>query len=91
MEGRLASWEAVVVRWNHWLLYIVMLVMPLSGYILATAAVRPSPYFWLLYWPQPPLVPWLSPRQGIGARIGRTLKADEPRRSSPLSRCRLDG
>jgi cytochrome b561 len=29
------------------LLYVIMLVMPLSGYILATAAARPSPYFGL--------------------------------------------
>jgi cytochrome b561 len=38
---------------NHWLLYAAMILMPLSGYILATAAARPSPYFWLFYWPQP--------------------------------------
>lgn len=57
MAGRLARWEAWSARWNHWLLYGIMLVMPLSGYILATAAARPSPYFWLFYVPQPPLVP----------------------------------
>jgi cytochrome b561 len=57
MAGRLARWEARAARWNHWLLYGIMILMPLSGYILATAAARPSPYFWLFYWPQPPLVP----------------------------------
>ncbi len=31
--------------------------MPISGYILTTAAARPSPYFWLFYWPQPALIP----------------------------------
>lgn len=60
MAGRLAPWEAMIARWNHWFLYAVMLVMPLSGYLLSTAAARPSPYFWLFTWPQPPLVPWLA-------------------------------
>ena len=53
MRGRIAVWEAVIARVNHWLLYAVMLLMPLTGYVLATAAARPSPYFWLFYWPQP--------------------------------------
>ena len=57
MTARLAWWEARAARWSHWLLYGIMILMPLSGYILATAAARPSPYFWLFYWPQPPLVP----------------------------------
>jgi cytochrome b561 len=60
MAGRLAQWEARAARWNHWLLYGIMILMPVSGYILATAAARPSPYFWLFYWPQPPLVPALA-------------------------------
>ena len=60
MEGRLARWEARAARSSHWLLYGIMIVMPLSGYILSTAAARPSPYFWLFYWPQPPLVPALA-------------------------------
>ena len=60
MAGRLARWEARAARSSHWLLYGIMIVMPLSGYILSTAAARPSPYFWLFYWPQPPLVPALA-------------------------------
>ena len=32
--------------------YVVMVLMPVTGYVLATAAARPSPYFWLFYWPQ---------------------------------------
>jgi cytochrome b561 len=57
MEGRITRWEFVAARCSHWLLYAVMLVMPISGYILATAAARPSPYFWLFYWLQPALLP----------------------------------
>lgn len=57
MAGRIAHWELVAARCSHWLLYAIMLAMPVSGYILATAAAKPSPYFWLFYWPQPALPP----------------------------------
>ena len=53
MGGRIAAWEALIARANHWLLYAIMIPMPLTGYVLATAAARPSPYFRLFYWPQP--------------------------------------
>jgi cytochrome b561 len=53
MSGRLMAWEALVARTNHCLLYAIMMLMPLTGYVLATAAARPSPYFWLFYWPEP--------------------------------------
>ncbi len=52
-RGRIAAWEAVIAGVNHWLLYAIMIFMPVTGYILATAAARPSPYFWLFYLPQP--------------------------------------
>jgi len=55
INGRIAVWEARIARVNHWSLYAIMIFMPLTGYILAVAAARPSPYFWLFYWPQPTL------------------------------------
>ena len=57
LDGGVAAWEARTARVNHWLLYSIMIFMPVSGYILAIAAARPSPYFWLFYWPQPTLSP----------------------------------
>ncbi len=60
MNGRFTRWEACAAWWNHWLLYAIMILMPLSGYILATVAARPSPYFWLFYWPQPSHIPVLA-------------------------------
>ena len=57
IHGRIAMWEARIAWVNHWSLYAIMIVMPLTGYILAVAAARPSPYFWLFYWPQPTLSP----------------------------------
>jgi cytochrome b561 len=43
MGDRIAAWEALIARANHWLLYVIMILMPLTGYVLATAAARPSP------------------------------------------------
>jgi Prokaryotic cytochrome b561 len=57
IHGRIARWEACIAWVNHWSLYAIMIVMPLTGYILSVAAARPSPYFWLFYWPQPTLSP----------------------------------
>jgi cytochrome b561 len=37
----------VIARINHWLLYAVFLLMPVSGYLLSAFAGRSTPYFWL--------------------------------------------
>ncbi len=60
LDGRVAAWEARIASVNHWLLYSIMIFMPVTGYILAIAAARPSPYFWLFYWPQPTLSPTVT-------------------------------
>ena len=37
----------LIARINHWLLYAIFLVMPVSGYLLSALAGRDTPYFWL--------------------------------------------
>ena len=37
----------LLARVNHWLLYLVFLVMPVSGYLLSAWSGRDTPYFWL--------------------------------------------
>lgn len=37
----------LIGRINHWLLYAIFLVMPVSGYLLSAFAGRETPYFWL--------------------------------------------
>ncbi|MCJ2015427.1 cytochrome b [Methylobacterium sp. J-076] len=32
---------------NHWLLYAIFLIMPVSGYLLSALSGRSTPYFWL--------------------------------------------
>lgn len=37
----------VIARVNHWLLYAIFLIMPISGYLLSALSGRDTPYFWL--------------------------------------------
>jgi cytochrome b561 len=45
-----------LVRWaansNHWLLYGLMLVMPITGFTYSSAGGHPLKYFWLFDWPR---------------------------------------
>lgn len=44
-------------RWlawlNHWALYIALLIMPLSGWLMATASGHIPYFFWLFHWSFP--------------------------------------
>ncbi len=37
----------LIARVNHWLLYAIFLIMPVSGYLLSAFSGRSTPYFWL--------------------------------------------
>lgn len=37
----------LIARINHWLLYAIFLIMPVSGYLLSALSGRSTPYFWL--------------------------------------------
>jgi cytochrome b561 len=37
----------LIGRVNHWLLYAIFLIMPVSGYLLSALSGRDTPYFWL--------------------------------------------
>jgi cytochrome b561 len=37
----------VISRINHWLLYAIFLIMPISGWLLSALSGRSTPYFWL--------------------------------------------
>lgn len=37
----------LMARINHWLLYAIFLIMPVSGYLLTAWSGRDTPYFWL--------------------------------------------
>ncbi|MDP4024976.1 cytochrome b [Methylobacterium sp. NEAU 140] len=43
-----APWAlTLIARINHWLLYAIFLIMPVSGYLLSAWSGRDTPYFWL--------------------------------------------
>jgi cytochrome b561 len=58
LPGRLARWEALLAKISHFLLYFILLAMPISGYILSAASNHPVIYFDLF---QLPLLPENKP------------------------------
>lgn len=58
LPGNLAKWEALFAKISHFLLYFILLVMPISGYILSAASNHPVNFFNLV---QLPLLPQDKP------------------------------
>jgi cytochrome b561 len=52
--ARLSRWETVPAKLSHWLLYLILLVMPISGYVLSTASGHPVTFFGLFEFPSLP-------------------------------------
>lgn len=46
-------WQKLTARSIHWLLYLAMFTMPMSGWIMATASGNPPNFFWLFELPAP--------------------------------------
>ncbi len=55
LPGNLPRWEPVLARLTHGLLYALILLMPVSGWLLNSAAGVPFKIFWVL--PLPPISP----------------------------------
>jgi cytochrome b561 len=49
-----ARWEAAAAFASHWLLYLVLIAMPVSGYLLSAGSGRPVSYFGLFSIPGMP-------------------------------------
>jgi cytochrome b561 len=47
LAGGLARWEKAAAFASHWLLYLIIIVMPVSGYLLSAGSGRPVSYFGL--------------------------------------------
>ena len=70
LPAGIAPWERVLVRASHALFYILLLIMPLSGWALVSLGSRPIG-FWGLPWPHMPGVGELS--IVLGATVGAVL------------------
>lgn len=51
LPGALA-WEKTLARWSHFLLYVLMAAVPLSGWLAASTSRIPWNFFWLFPWPR---------------------------------------
>lgn len=45
LPNHLPSWQKLAAHANHWLLYITLICMPISGLIMSTAAGYPPKFF----------------------------------------------
>ena len=55
LPGRMALWERGLSHANHWLLYAILIVMPVSGYIMSSASTKPISIFGLFDFPKLPV------------------------------------
>lgn len=55
LPGRLTVWEKGLAHASHWLLYLVLLVMPVSGYIAASGSKNPISILGLVDFPKLPI------------------------------------
>jgi cytochrome b561 len=70
----LSRWEALTSHAAHWLLYGLLLAMPLSGLLMSQGAGRPTSFFGLFSIPQVlALDPTLAPRQQAAYKLGKLL------------------
>ena len=70
----LRPWELALAKSAHWLLYALLLLLPLSGLLMSQGAGRPTPVFGLFTVPQVlPLDPSLALREQVAYRLGKLL------------------
>jgi cytochrome b561 len=60
LDVGLARWEKVAAKGSHWMLYVVLVGMPISGYLLDAAGGYSISYFGLFSVPLLPKSPSLS-------------------------------
>jgi cytochrome b561 len=60
LTGRLGGWEKRAAIVSHWMLYVILIGMPVSGYLLDAAGGYPISYFGLFSVPVLPKSPTLA-------------------------------
>ena len=65
LPGRMARIEKQMAHVNHWLLYAVLLIMPVSGYIMSSGDKPPIIFLGLFDVPKLPI----TPKQGFVAAV----------------------
>ncbi len=54
LPGAMAKWERGMATASHWLLYVILIGMPVSGYVLSATGVAGVPFFGLFMLPSLP-------------------------------------
>jgi cytochrome b561 len=49
-----ARWDRLVAHVSHWLLYVILLGMPISGYLMNATGGDPTGFYWLFNLPNLP-------------------------------------
>jgi cytochrome b561 len=60
LPERFARWDRLASRASHWLLYMILIGMPVSGYLMNAAGGYPIGFFWLFDLPGLPKIQMLS-------------------------------
>jgi cytochrome b561/polyisoprenoid-binding protein YceI len=71
----LARWEIVLSQIVHWGFYVIMIGMPLTGWLMVSASKTqiPTVLFWTVPWPNMPGVDGLAPAaKAVAHTIGQT-------------------
>jgi cytochrome b561 len=55
-----ARWDRVAARASHWMLYVILVGMPVSGYLMNATGGYPVGFFWLFDVPSLPKIQMLS-------------------------------
>ena len=55
LPGRMAVWERGLSHVSHWLLYAILIIMPVSGYIMSSASTHPISIVGLFDFPKLPV------------------------------------
>jgi len=72
LPADLPGWEKTLARANHILFYVLIVGIPLGGWVLASLSPRPISYFGLFDWPHLPGLSGLDKpaRDAIGKPVG---------------------
>ncbi|MCG6941871.1 MAG: cytochrome b [Thiohalocapsa sp.] len=54
LPDTLPRWQQVAARATHWLFYLLLILVPIGGYVLVSAGGKPIPFFG---WELPPVIP----------------------------------
>ncbi|WP_284945677.1 cytochrome b [Acidisoma cladoniae] len=60
LPGHLARWDRLAASMSHWMLYVILLGMPVSGYVMESSNGYPITYFGVFTLPGLPKSPELS-------------------------------